>query len=139
MANTTKPSTAEQRGFIVTLFKRNELQTGRFTLMHRIPFRAAKLPEPPGDGPIEPHLQALSCEEASRLIVALKAQAGIEDDEGEGDDEQAAEKKTAFCLYCRLPRFPSEIRIVVSPSGQNRRRCAHCIQHSRSPQGRKQS
>lgn len=77
-------SSALQRDFIRGLLKRNELPTQKFCLLHRIPFAAARLPDPPVDRPIEPHLQRLTFAQASALIAALKRQAGIED---EDDDD----------------------------------------------------
>jgi hypothetical protein len=76
-------STAYQQQLIRLLFVKNELSTGKFTLMHRIPFAAARLPEPPVDAAIDPHVQALTFSQASALIAALRKQAGIEDDDDE--------------------------------------------------------
>ena len=65
---------------------RLELSTGKTTLMHRIPFRAARLPDPPVDRPLDPIVQKLSMSEASALITALMKQAGIEDDDDDAAD-----------------------------------------------------
>lgn len=75
------PSTNTQHDYIRVLFERLELTTRRFTYQHRAPFRAARLPEPAFDGDIAAHLQALSREEASRLITALQKIAGIDDED----------------------------------------------------------
>lgn len=77
----TDSCTAPQRADIERLFKKNELPTNKTALMHRIPFRAAGLPEPALDRPMTPLLSSLSIKQASALIVALKKQAGIEDDD----------------------------------------------------------
>lgn len=74
-------STRYQRDHIRRLMARNELPTRRTTLLHRIPFRAAGLPEPLVDVQLEPVLEALTFAQASTLIKALKKQAGIEDDD----------------------------------------------------------
>jgi hypothetical protein len=76
-----------QRSEIVRLFAKNELPTRKFCLMHRIPFAAARLPDPPVDRPIDPHLQALTFAQASALIVALRRQAGLPDGDGDDDDD----------------------------------------------------
>lgn len=80
-------STRYQRGKIRGLMSRLELPTRKTTLLHRIPFRAAKLPEPPVDRPLDPILDALSFAEASALINALYRQAGIDPEEDDDDDE----------------------------------------------------
>lgn len=80
-------SSQYQRSEIVRLFAKNELPTRKFCLMHRIPFGAARLPDPPVDRPIDPHLQALTFAQASALIVALRRQAGLPDGDGDGDDD----------------------------------------------------
>ena len=75
------PSTRYQRDTIRRLMGRVELPTRKTTLMHRIPFRAAGLPDPPADRQIEPILEALTFAQASALINALKRQAGSEDED----------------------------------------------------------
>lgn len=74
-------STRYQRDMIQRLMGRVELPTRKTTLMHRIPFRAAGLPDPPDDRQIEPILEALTFAQASALINALKRQAGSEDED----------------------------------------------------------
>lgn len=76
-----KASTPMQRELIRMLMIRNELSIRKTTLMHHIPFRAAKLSEPPADRPLDPILKALTMSQASALIDALKNQLGIEDDD----------------------------------------------------------
>lgn len=78
-------STRFQYALIYTLLGKAELPARRTTLLHRIPFRAAGLPDPPVDRPIEPILQALTFAQASALINALKRQAGVEDDDDDED------------------------------------------------------
>lgn len=74
-------SSAWQRMLIRQLFARAELPTRNFTLMHRIPFRAAKLPDPPDGAAIDPHLEAMSMVDAGRLIDTLRAELGDDDDD----------------------------------------------------------
>jgi hypothetical protein len=45
----------------------------------------------------------------------------------------AERHKTAFCMYCKAPRYPDEIVLSKSPSGQRRKRCTHCVQYLRAP------
>lgn len=77
--------TAAQRAEIARLLKRCELPVRKFTLLHRIPWRAAKLPDPPDGGGVDAHLGRLTSDQASRLIDALRAQACIDDDEDDND------------------------------------------------------
>lgn len=78
--------TAHQRQFIRILLDKLELSTDRFTCGHRVPFKAARLPEPPLDAPVDPHLRELSKAQGSALIRALKDQAGEEEsDDYEGN------------------------------------------------------
>ncbi len=84
-AQRAPPSTRFQHAKVRGLMSRLELPTRQTTLMHRIPFRAAGLAEPPVDRPLEPLLQALSFAQASALIGALQRQLGIEDDDDEDD------------------------------------------------------
>lgn len=76
-------STKYQREHIRRLMARLELPTRKTVLLHRIPFRAAGLADPPVDCQIEPILEALTFAEASSLINALKRQAGIQDEDDE--------------------------------------------------------
>lgn len=78
-------STAYQREQIVRWFSKNELQTRKTTLLHRIPFRAANLADPEPDQPMAPLLDALSFAQASALINALKRQAGAEISDDDDD------------------------------------------------------
>jgi hypothetical protein len=75
-------SSTWQRMQIRQLLARSELSTRRYTLMHRIPFRAARLPDPPDGGDIEPHLESMSLVDAGRLIDALRREL----DDGDDDD-----------------------------------------------------
>ena len=74
-------STRFQHAKIRALMNRLELQTRKTTLMHCIPFRAAGLPDPPVDRPLDPIVQKLSMSQASALIDALMKQGGYEDDD----------------------------------------------------------
>ena len=74
-------STQPQRDFIRTLLARCELSTDRFTYMHRPVFKDARLPEPAFNASVDVCLRDLDQAEASRLIDALKQQAGVEDEE----------------------------------------------------------
>lgn len=73
--------TAHQRQYARILMTQLELSVDRFTCQHRVPFRAARLPEPPLDGDVDAHLRTLSKAQASHLVRALKAQTGEEDDD----------------------------------------------------------
>lgn len=46
---------------------------------------------------------------------------------------QPQRHKTAFCMYCKAARYPDEIVLVKSPSGQPRKRCTRCAQYLRAP------
>lgn len=35
--------------------------------------------------------------------------------------------RTAFCMYCRTARYPSEIVEIQTQSRQPRRRCVYCL------------
>jgi hypothetical protein len=78
---TSIKSSAWQRMQIRQLLARAELSTRRYTLMHRIPFRAARLPDPPDGADIEPHLESLSMADAGRLIDALRRELDDSDDD----------------------------------------------------------
>ena len=44
--------------------------------------------------------------------------------------------KSAYCLYCKAPRFPDEIRTAIGMRGQKIKRCTHCLQFT-APQAKK--
>jgi hypothetical protein len=77
----TASCTSRQRLYIRSLLRRCELSTCRFGFQHRVPFKAAGLPEPPMDRDVDTHLQALTLDDASRLIKALVEQAGKQEDD----------------------------------------------------------
>lgn len=74
-------STPEQRDYIRRLLDATELSTDRFTYQHRIPWKDARLPEPPFNGDIDAHLRTLSKAQASALIRVLKLRADEADEE----------------------------------------------------------
>lgn len=86
MAAFAKPGVCShhQRGYIVGLMHRLELDHRRFTLMHRRVFAAAGLGEPPVDRPVDPFLATLTPAQAGHLIDALEADLP----EGEEDDDE---------------------------------------------------
>lgn len=73
--------TQAQRDYIRTLLARCELDTDRITYMHRPLFKAARLAEPEFGRPVDAHLRDLDKADASQLIAALEARAGIDHEE----------------------------------------------------------
>lgn len=54
------------------------------------------------------------------------------------DAAPSEQVKSAYCLYCKASRFPSEIRSATGMRGQKIKRCTHCL-HFTKPQALKRS
>lgn len=79
-------STSHQRLCIRSLMRDAELATTRFTFQHRIPFKNARLPEPPVGDDVDAYLRGLTMKQASALIQALRDQVGADDEDEDEDD-----------------------------------------------------
>ncbi len=51
---------------------------------------------------------------------------------------QTEQVKSAYCLYCKAPRFPNEVRPAIGMRGQKIKRCTHCLKFT-EPQAHKRS